>query len=407
MKIECSQCGSTYKVNVSKIPDKGVYVKCKKCQHRILVKRQSEKQNDKTDTSKKQSMLPKRNANIRKTIPRKPAIKIQPAYDLSKRTSSQNQKKRKISTAMFVAVGFICIISSIFLGKFMFSYFTSTVTLASVAKSYTRTQYNQDFVSWLKKYLVQDYNEFGNHSPQWDSKVIKVLEKYAVYRLGLSDESFEYEIENDLKEIIDIGCNDPRVNYIYGNIIFKKGYVKKAESIVENSLKGLEQSEYSDYSRYWAVNKLISIYKQFGYSEELLDPLYTKRLTYLARAAADDRFKKGNQRHYIDILSYDWQGEWGSIPLGYEKFMEEFKQLENVDPWIDHVVRGKYHISCGWKARGGGWGNAVTSEGWEIFKSELESAANFLSKAHNMHPGLPHAATQMIQIRLAVNGVGE
>ena len=39
MKVKCSRCGAVYQINASKIPDKGVYTNCTKCQARFFIKK--------------------------------------------------------------------------------------------------------------------------------------------------------------------------------------------------------------------------------------------------------------------------------------------------------------------------------------------------------------------------------
>ena len=142
MKIECSKCGSIYQVKASKIPDKGAYAKCKKCQNRIFVKRQSEKRNEKIDAIKNKPQLREPNVNNQERIAQKPADIVcskcgqrQPSsndtcfkcgFNLNKKDRktgktpsihglikkalcAQNQKKIKIPVAGFIAAGLICV----------------------------------------------------------------------------------------------------------------------------------------------------------------------------------------------------------------------------------------------------------------------------------------------------------
>ena len=41
MKIQCPNCKTEYRVDDAKIPDKGAYSRCKKCQTRFVVKKES------------------------------------------------------------------------------------------------------------------------------------------------------------------------------------------------------------------------------------------------------------------------------------------------------------------------------------------------------------------------------
>jgi hypothetical protein len=74
------------------------------------------------------------------------------------------------------------------------------------------------------------------------------------------------------------------------------------------------------------------------------------------------------------------------------------------DPWMLHLFSGKYHIRAAWTARGGGWANTVTDEGWKGFFDHLKQAREHLVKAHEMHPEYPEAATAMIEVAMGTGG---
>lgn len=439
MKIQCDKCGSIYKVKEPKIPDKGAYATCKKCQTRFFINRQSEGSNGKRDASAKQIDESIKNGD-RKGPKSQPPEDIvcsecgqrQPNFyekcfkcgsvfnkvnrGTDKKLSSDSSIKRvlsgltpkamKLRAIGLFAVCIVCVIGLSFLCIRGTSLLEGTITSIPVDNdSYTYTQYNREIVDWLKKYLWKDYKERGHQSPEFDSKVKSVLDNYALYRLGIYDDEYGYDIQTDLQNIINSGCSDPRLSYIFGNVLFRNGgAIERAKVIVNNSLNALEQSEYPAYHLYFAANKLIRIYEKAGCDdEEILDPLYQKKMRCLARAAADERFRDGNQRYYIDTFIYQFDS-WGNYPRGLDKFMEEYEQLEDVDPWIDCMVRGRYHIAVGWEARGGGYANSVTEEGWEVFHRELSTAADYLMRAYELHPDYPEAATYMIHVRMTSAG---
>lgn len=42
MKVQCPKCDAGYQVDEKKIPEKGTYTRCKKCQTRFLIQREPE-----------------------------------------------------------------------------------------------------------------------------------------------------------------------------------------------------------------------------------------------------------------------------------------------------------------------------------------------------------------------------
>src|SRR5690606_9898351 len=77
------------------------------------------------------------------------------------------------------------------------------------------------------------------------------------------------------------------------------------------------------------------------------------------------------------------------------------EKIGTVDPWLINMMRGELEIVLAWKARGGGWANTVTEQGWEEFFRQLENARGHLAAAHAAHPEFPEAATKMITVAMA------
>jgi tetratricopeptide (TPR) repeat protein len=69
--------------------------------------------------------------------------------------------------------------------------------------------------------------------------------------------------------------------------------------------------------------------------------------------------------------------------------------------WTAEMLKGEWHLHAGWEARGGGFANTVTREGWAGFHAHLSEAAKHFKKAHELNPEAPEAATRMIQVAMA------
>ncbi len=449
MRVKCSKCGCVYKIDASKIPDKGAHAKCRKCQNRIFINKHAENLKNKSvppplpshvNTSNRnntQKAKPERMAEVSRNVVCPKCGQRQPlsrdkcfkcGYDFEKLKAGQGGQPAIPAKKIFGIPGHwlkdsrILIPSVITVGLLFFLglYYVifpsipklgqilripgTVVPIAVNADSFTSIQFNEQRKVWFYQCYLEDYKKYAKHSVAWDSKVKNVFDKYATYGLGLSDDFFCSELLEDIQEIVDLGCNDARMTYMLGNLTYRVYGAKYAEIPIEKSFNGLEQGDYPDFYRYFAARRLILIYEKLGYEdEEVYDLLYEKKMKYLARAAADDRFKNGNQRYYLARYFFEFKRD-SELPRQIEKFMEEYEKLENVDPWIDAMVRGRYHYGLGWVARGGGYAKTVTEEGWKIFKSELSDARDYYTSAHQMHPEFPEAASQMISIRMSSAG---
>lgn len=71
---------------------------------------------------------------------------------------------------------------------------------------------------------------------------------------------------------------------------------------------------------------------------------------------------------------------------------------DQVPAFITQLADGATHIEEAWDARGSGYANTVTEEGWKGFKTHLDAARAALTASWEAQPGLPEAATEMITV---------
>lgn len=69
---------------------------------------------------------------------------------------------------------------------------------------------------------------------------------------------------------------------------------------------------------------------------------------------------------------------------------------DRVDPWFALMMRGQRAYDQAWEARGSGYADTVTEDGWAGFQGSMEEAHGFLTRAWKLHPEFPGAAALMI-----------
>ncbi|HEX8915817.1 MAG TPA: hypothetical protein VF796_25910 [Humisphaera sp.] len=69
-------------------------------------------------------------------------------------------------------------------------------------------------------------------------------------------------------------------------------------------------------------------------------------------------------------------------------------------PSAKQTAWGEYHIKMAWAARGSGYANTVTSEGWRLFRRSLDVAKENLEAAYAADPTDAEAATLMITVAM-------
>ncbi len=76
--------------------------------------------------------------------------------------------------------------------------------------------------------------------------------------------------------------------------------------------------------------------------------------------------------------------------------------MEATDPKDSDVllIKGNFYINYAWEARGGGWANTVTPQGWRDFAARLATAEEALTRAWELDPTNAGPPTKMLTVAL-------
>lgn len=86
------------------------------------------------------------------------------------------------------------------------------------------------------------------------------------------------------------------------------------------------------------------------------------------------------------------------VPIEHE--IESAFSRENPTHPVRAALRGVFLTAWAWQARGGGWANTVTQEGWRLMADRLEQANRVLTDACEKNPDDYLAATVMLSVEL-------
>ena len=103
----------------------------------------------------------------------------------------------------------------------------------------------------------------------------------------------------------------------------------------------------------------------------------------------DDAFFVDQVLSDYDPLRNDWDAN--------EKLVTETKDLPE---WARDTILGHIEIARGWKARGGGYADSVTAEGWKEYHAQISKARDHLETAWKQQPDQPYAAADMIRVAM-------
>jgi hypothetical protein len=269
-------------------------------------------------------------------------------------------------------------------------------------KVYTEIDYAKDLLAFQQRALPQAYESAGQRDAKWDATVTKLLNGMAAF---LTDKAVHEraqvpapprdELEKDAKAALDAGCDDPLVVYCYGVLLDERNAKDEARPFLERAAAAMPASHYPIIRAVYANERLIWHLDPKKNAADVEKYWKLEQDEWLAVFAAGD-LKGFDRRVYYDNFAPIMQTK----PFEDRRmFYERLKELK-AEPWITNMIGGRFHIDAAWEARGSGWANSVTEEGWKQFNAHLSASYECLKKAYELEPKYPEAATSMITVMM-------
>ncbi|HEX8522624.1 MAG TPA: hypothetical protein VF669_10240 [Tepidisphaeraceae bacterium] len=280
--------------------------------------------------------------------------------------------------------------------------FACLASSAGAADVYTEHDYRKAMLEFNLRTMVQAYKEVGKHDPRWDDDAIKLLDGMARYftydnaeRWYAGESPKLKDLESAAKKAISAGCNDPLVLYCYGGILDRLSKDRDAIPYLRKGTEGLMQSGYPTYRAMAAAQRLfdhLDAEKErdaFIQARDLVTDTIAATVSVAAPKGVDRRIILGGFLNDLEKLDPEQQ----------QQILEKAEKA-SADAWMLNMIAGQVHLNAAWKARGSGWADTVTEEGWKGFADHLAQARTHYEKAQQIQPDYPEAATCMITVSM-------
>ena len=162
---------------------------------------------------------------------------------------------------------------------------------------------------------------------------------------------------------------------------------------LERAVAGFEKSRHKAFPKFYATVELAS-----HVSRQRVQQLDASALDLFNQAFSDGSFKPGDEAQIADMLITEW---------GYNFFERNRAALvstvQNAKgyPWLALVLEGKAEDRDAWAARGGGYANTVTEQGWKGFAEHMAKAHVAFEKAWKLHPDRALAPACMVEVAMS------
>ena len=268
----------------------------------------------------------------------------------------------------------------------------------------TNTQTAADVQKRARQFRIRQwtdgYEKRGQRNPECDAEAARFIQAYIDSNYGgpKATNSAFLEAESD-KLANDPSCTDPLVLTVAADESLN---LFDAIRRFDRALAAYPQSLHKAYPKFYAAVKLAGL---SGNNSDRASALDTSALQLLSKCFADGSFTPADQQEIADILVNGW---------GYNFFEHNAESICTIIheagpdyPWLALTLDGEREIDEAWAARGGGYANAVTTEGWQGFNSHLASARGDLTAAWNLQPSWPLAPERMIYVSLGDSDIQE
>jgi hypothetical protein len=259
-------------------------------------------------------------------------------------------------------------------------------------------------LKWNLATLVDDYERVGKHSPQWDEPAREALRAFAQIRSqGKQNPAAQGELANFCRTAVDAGCDDPMIRYLY--VRNEIGWYEKATPEVAEAYRsadeGLQQSQYSAIRKFYGSLRAAEALKAAAPNRNKTPPEVHHARRHAAASLREVVADKTTPIEEVYEACHGLMEATESNKPQYEEFYLAVRDalLRN---WpkesLALLLEGDFHIQYAWHARGSGFADTVTKEGWKLFAKRLAIAEKALDKAWRLDP--KNARIAIIQLTL-------
>ncbi len=259
---------------------------------------------------------------------------------------------------------------------------------------------------WNLKTLAGAYESAGKTNAAWDGYAKGALNEFARARVGIRDpgEVWEYVIATNCSLAIAAGCDDPMVRYLFAR--FPPGPPTpepkaQVDALLEAATR-VQDSTYHPLRKFYAsFRTMTQIHEVFGYTNipsRLQAFLKGNQIgTDLANALEDKTMPAEEAYEAARESLRDYRGD-------KERYAAWYRPAENLlfGNWpqasTTWLLKGEAYVEMAWQARGGGYADTVSPEGWKLFRERLAVAREALEKAWELDPDDCRAPTEMIRV---------
>jgi hypothetical protein len=263
--------------------------------------------------------------------------------------------------------------------------------------SRTETVVNQKRRQFRIRQWVDGYKNNGQHTAAWDRDAAELMESWVASYFGGTTNLPSPQALGD-KIAADPSCDDPLVLTAAGANCTE---LHEKTRRLERAVAAFDKSHYRAYPKFFAT---VELSDELGNRSTGVPGLDQRAVGHFKQAFTDGSFQPDDEEEIAELLVNGWAN--GFFQRNGASVCEVVKQARGYT-WLAHVLEGDHEINEAWKARGAGWADSVSSQGWQGFSDHLAKAQLALTQAWKTHPERPLAPSRMITAAMGAEGIPE
>jgi hypothetical protein len=260
-------------------------------------------------------------------------------------------------------------------------------------------------LGWNRLTLVTEYDRIGNRNAAWDTPARNALEAFARMRAAgaLGSTNDVALVRQNCQLAADNGCFDPLVTYLHLRFPTRP---QSATQIADRYLAladSMTRSQYPMVRKFYtslrAAEAVEAGYRMDSEKSPVVTRLVGQAAELLQAMTREKTFPDPELFEACDALLEQ------SVLKGQvddNRYFEIEKAL--FKGWskesFPHLVKGHFYLNYAWRARGSGYGNSVSKQGWKDFAIRLEIAEEALSQAWLLDPSQTRVAHAFQRLEL-------
>jgi hypothetical protein len=270
---------------------------------------------------------------------------------------------------------------------------------------------------------LQAYEKVGRKNPRWDDAARAAIRAFV--RPGFdpfrTPEDRQRRFET-IRKPIDLGCDDPLIRYCHLLAVVDVGAATPEElkQPRKAAAQALLDSDYPADRKVWAVVHYAG--EWLPASNRKPTPVSAAEVAQVDRAMerafalfpeavkatngikalelADRMMALAERRTWLvapgkQQQKFDRKGAYERLHAAMEQGM--------ADSAYPYIFEGQFYIRYAWDARGGGYADTVTEQGWRDFHGRLALAERALTKAFELDPVEPQSSAAMITVCMGLS----